>query len=146
MGPIPTLPPNPQPPPTSHHRQTRRPGLNGAQDLILGIDVDQPPNHPARGQARRRPGAGGAVRRAEPRVRGAAKPHRPQQQRFAQRREGALALGGRVHLAEARENTGSAELRSWLIRERALRARHQARDKQPIREGIIERARAGAER
>ncbi len=45
----------------------------------------------------------------------------------------------RVHLAEARENNGSAELAAWEVRERALRAGRLARDRQPAE-------RAGAER
>ncbi len=64
----------------------------------------------------------------------------PQQHRFAHGRERALALGSRVHLAEARENTGSPELAAWMIRERALRAGRPARDQQHPAE------RAGAER
>ena len=74
----------------------------------------------------------------------------PAQHRFAQRRERALALGSRVHLAEARENSGSPELAAWMIRERALRAGHRARDQQPIQRPAAERAaemsRQGAER
>jgi hypothetical protein len=66
------------------------------------------------------------------------------QQRFAQGRERALALGTRVHLAEARENTSSRELAAWEIRQRALRAGHRTQDQQPIRRASIERA--GAER
>jgi hypothetical protein len=66
------------------------------------------------------------------------------QHRFAQGRERALALGGRVHLAETRENSGSRELAAWEIRQRALRAGHRAQDQQPIRQRSIERA--GAER
>jgi hypothetical protein len=68
----------------------------------------------------------------------------PAQHRFAQRRERALALGSRVHLAEARENTGSRELAAWEIRQRALRAGHRTQDQQPISQRSIERA--GAER
>jgi hypothetical protein len=68
----------------------------------------------------------------------------PQQQRFAQGRERALALGTRVHLAEGRENTPSRELAAWEIRQRALHAGHRAQDQQPIRRAAIERA--GAER
>ncbi len=63
----------------------------------------------------------------------------PDQHRFTHRRERALALGSRVHLAEARENNGSAELAAWEVRERALRAGRLARDRQPAE-------RAGAER
>jgi hypothetical protein len=66
------------------------------------------------------------------------------QHRFAQGRERALALGSRVHLAEARENTPSRELAAWEVRQRALRAGHRAQDQQPIRQRSIERA--GAER
>jgi hypothetical protein len=65
----------------------------------------------------------------------------PQQHRFAQRRERALALGSRVHLAEARENTASPEQAAWMIRERALRAGRLGRDQRPV-----ERVRAGVER
>jgi hypothetical protein len=68
----------------------------------------------------------------------------PDQQLFAQGRERALALGTRVHLAEARENTGSRELAAWEVRQRALRAGHHTRDQQPIRQAAVERA--GAER
>jgi len=70
----------------------------------------------------------------------------PQQHRFAQGRERALALGGRVHLAEARENSGSPELAAWMIRERALRARRLAQPERPVQPRTVERARAGAER
>jgi hypothetical protein len=70
----------------------------------------------------------------------------PDQHRFAQGRERALALGTRVHLAEARENTGSRELASWMIRERALRAGRQARDERPAQPRTTERARVGVER
>jgi hypothetical protein len=66
------------------------------------------------------------------------------QQRFAQGRERALSLGTRVHLAEARENTGSRELAAWEVRQRALRAGHRAQDQQPIRQASVERV--GAER
>jgi hypothetical protein len=66
------------------------------------------------------------------------------QRRFVQSRERALALGSRVHLAEARENTPSRELAAWEIRQRALRAGHRTQDQQPIRQRSIERA--GAER
>jgi hypothetical protein len=68
----------------------------------------------------------------------------PDQQQFAQGRERALGLGTRVHLAEARENTGSRELAASEVRQRALRAGHQTRDQQPIRQAAVERA--GAER
>jgi hypothetical protein len=68
----------------------------------------------------------------------------PQQQRFAQGRERALALGTRVHLAEARENTPSREQAAWQVRERALRARGRARDQQPTQRPPAQRA--GAER
>jgi hypothetical protein len=70
----------------------------------------------------------------------------PQQHRFAHRRERALALGSRVHLAEARENTGSPELAAWQIRQRALRAGRQAQHERPAQPPTIERTRAGAER
>jgi hypothetical protein len=70
----------------------------------------------------------------------------PQQHRFAHRRERALALGSRVHLAEARENTGSPELAAWMIRERALRAQRLAEVERPVQPRSVERARAGAER
>jgi hypothetical protein len=68
----------------------------------------------------------------------------PDQHRFAHRRERALALGSRVHLVEARENTGSPELAAWMIRERALRAGRPARDQQPVERQPAERA--GVER
>jgi hypothetical protein len=68
----------------------------------------------------------------------------PAQHRFAQGRERALALGTRVHLAEARENTPSREQAAWQVRERALRARGRARDQQPIQRPPAQRA--GAER
>jgi hypothetical protein len=68
----------------------------------------------------------------------------PDQHRFAHGRERVLALGSRVHLAEARENTGSPELAAWQIRERALRAGRLARDQQPAERPPAERA--GAER
>jgi hypothetical protein len=70
----------------------------------------------------------------------------PDQHRFAQRRERALALGSRVHLAEARENTSSPELVAWMIRERALRAGWQARHERLVQLRTTERAQAGAER
>jgi hypothetical protein len=70
----------------------------------------------------------------------------PEQHRFAQGRERALALGSRVHLAEARENTGSPELAAWMIRERALRAGRQAQHERPVQPRTTERAQAGAER
>jgi hypothetical protein len=68
----------------------------------------------------------------------------PEQHRFAQGRERALALGSRVHLAEARENTGSRELAAWEVRERALHAGRLARDQQPAERPPAERA--GADR
>jgi hypothetical protein len=68
----------------------------------------------------------------------------PDQHRFAQGRERALALGSRVHLAEARENTGSRELDAWEIRQRALRAERQARPHRLVQRQVAERA--GAER
>jgi hypothetical protein len=68
------------------------------------------------------------------------------QHRFAHGRERALALGSRVHLAEARENSGSPELAAWMIRERALHAGGLARDERPGQPRTTERARAGAER
>jgi len=70
----------------------------------------------------------------------------PQQHRFAQGRERALALGTRVHLAEARENSGSPELAAWTIRERALRAQRLAEVERSVQPRTVERARAGAER
>jgi hypothetical protein len=70
----------------------------------------------------------------------------PQQHRFAQGRERALALGTRVHLAEARENTGSPELAAWEVRQRALRATRLAREERPVQWRTAEPARAGAER
>jgi hypothetical protein len=70
----------------------------------------------------------------------------PDQHRFAHRRERALALGSRVHLAEARENTGSPELAAWLVRERALRAGRPAGLVRPVQPRTTERAQAGAER
>jgi hypothetical protein len=68
------------------------------------------------------------------------------QHRFAQGRERALALGSRVHLAEARENTGSPEQAAWQVRERALRAGRLARDQQPVERRPAERVRVGVER
>jgi hypothetical protein len=70
----------------------------------------------------------------------------PQQHRFAQGRERALALGSRVHLAEARENTGSPELTAWQVRERALRAQRLAQPERPVQPRTLQRARAEAER
>jgi hypothetical protein len=70
----------------------------------------------------------------------------PDQHRFAQGRERALALGSRVHLAEARENSGSPELAAWQVRERALRARRLAQPERPVQPPTVERTRAGAER
>ena len=70
----------------------------------------------------------------------------PQQHRFAQGRERALALGSRVHLAEARENSGSPELAAWMIRERALRAQRLAQPERSVQPPTVERARAAAER
>jgi hypothetical protein len=46
MGPTPTLPPHHQPPPTSRNRQPRRPDPDADRDLVLGVDVDQPPATP----------------------------------------------------------------------------------------------------
>ncbi len=43
MGPTSTLPPNQQPLPASRDRRSRRPGSDGDRDLVLGVDVDQPP-------------------------------------------------------------------------------------------------------
>ena len=43
MGPTPTLPPYQQPPPSSHQRRSQRLGSDGDRDLVLGVDVDQPP-------------------------------------------------------------------------------------------------------
>jgi hypothetical protein len=44
VGATPTLPPNPQPAPTSHQRQGRRPGVDVDHDhLVLGVDADRPP-------------------------------------------------------------------------------------------------------
>jgi hypothetical protein len=70
----------------------------------------------------------------------------PEQHRFAHRRERALALGSRVHLAEARENTGSPELAAWEVRERALRAGRLGRDERPVQRQATQRVRAGVER
>ena len=70
----------------------------------------------------------------------------PDQHRFAQGRERALALGSRVHLAEARENSGSPELAAWMIRERALRAGRPTQHERTAQRRTTERARAGAER
>src|SRR6266536_3050757 len=70
----------------------------------------------------------------------------PDQHRFAHGRERALALGSRVHLAEARENSGNPELAAWMIRERALRAGRLAREQAPVQRGATTRARAGLER
>jgi hypothetical protein len=66
------------------------------------------------------------------------------QHEFAHGRERALALGSRVHLAEARENNGRPELAAWEVRERALHAGRLARDRQPAERPPAERA--GAER
>ncbi len=70
----------------------------------------------------------------------------PDQHRFAHGRERGLALGSRVHLAEARENSGNPELAAWMIRERALRAGRLAREQAPVQRGATTRARAGLER
>ncbi len=70
----------------------------------------------------------------------------PDQHRFAHGRERALALGSRVHLAEARENTGSPELAAWMIRERALHAGRFARDQRPVQRHPAAPARVGVER
>ncbi len=70
----------------------------------------------------------------------------PTQHRFAQGRERALALGTRVHLAEARENTPSRELAAWEVRQRALRAGHRAQDQRLIQQPAGERSPVGAER
>ncbi len=43
VGPTPTLPPYQQPPPSSHQRRSQRLGSDGDRDLVLGVDVDQPP-------------------------------------------------------------------------------------------------------
>src|SRR6266496_4718389 len=56
----------------------------------------------------------------------------PDQHRFAHGRERALALGSRVHLAEARENSGSPELAAWMIRERALLALRLAQPERSV--------------
>jgi hypothetical protein len=69
----------------------------------------------------------------------------PDQHRFAQGRERALALGTRVHLAEARENPGSGELAAWEVRQRALRAGHRTQDQQPLQRPTPP-SRQGAER
>jgi hypothetical protein len=63
----------------------------------------------------------------------------PDQQRFAQGRERALALGTRVHLAEARENSGDRDQAHAAIRARAERATR------PLQRGGPERA-TGVER
>jgi hypothetical protein len=42
VGATPTLPPHPQPPPTSRNQRTRRLGPDADQDLVLSGDVDQP--------------------------------------------------------------------------------------------------------
>jgi hypothetical protein len=70
----------------------------------------------------------------------------PDQQRFAHGRERALALRTRVHLAEARENSGNPDLATSLIRERALRAGRLARGQGPVERCVTDRAPAGAER
>jgi hypothetical protein len=70
----------------------------------------------------------------------------PDQHRFAHRRERALALGTRVHLAEARENSGNPELAAALVRDRADQAARLARDQRPVERCATQRARAGAER
>jgi hypothetical protein len=63
----------------------------------------------------------------------------PGQQRFAQGRERALALGTRVHLAEAAENSGDPDQAEAAIRARAERATR------PLQRGVQERA-TGVER
>jgi hypothetical protein len=68
----------------------------------------------------------------------------PDQHQFAHDRERALALGTRVHLAEARENTGNPELAAALIRERARDAARLARTQRPAERQATPRA--GAER
>jgi hypothetical protein len=74
----------------------------------------------------------------------------PQQQRFAHGRERGLALGTRVHLAEARENTSSPELVAWEIRQRALRASDRAQQRPTAQRQTADRAteigRHGAQR
>jgi hypothetical protein len=45
VGATPTLPPNPQPTPTSRQGQTRRPGMDVDRDLAFNLD--QPPATPA---------------------------------------------------------------------------------------------------
>jgi hypothetical protein len=74
--------------------------------------------------------------------------HDPDQHQFAHRRERALALGTRVHLAEARENSGNPELAVALVRERAEQAARLAQDHRPAERRATQRqrARAGAER
>jgi hypothetical protein len=70
----------------------------------------------------------------------------PAQHQFAHRRERALALGTRVHLAEARENNGDPELAAALVRERAEHASRLAQSQRPVAQRAAERAPAGAER
>jgi hypothetical protein len=41
VGPTPTLPPHPQPPPSHRTQRTRHPGAAGDQNLVL--DANQPP-------------------------------------------------------------------------------------------------------
>lgn len=74
--------------------------------------------------------------------------HDPDQHQFAHRRERALALGTRVHLAEARENSGNLELAAALVHDRAEHAARLARSHQPAERRATQgqRARAGAER
>ncbi len=68
------------------------------------------------------------------------------QQRLAHGRERVLALGSRVHLAEARENSGNPELAAALVRARARLADRLARQQPPPARQAAERARPGMER
>jgi hypothetical protein len=70
----------------------------------------------------------------------------PNQHHFAHARERALALGTRVHLAEARENSGIPELAAALVRDRADQAARLARGHRPAERRATQQARAGAER
>jgi hypothetical protein len=63
----------------------------------------------------------------------------PAQQRFAQGRERALALGTRVHLAEAGENSGDRDQAEAAIRARAERATRPLQRSGPQRTTGVER-------
>ena len=70
----------------------------------------------------------------------------PNQHDLAHRYERLLALGRRVALAEARENTLKPEVAAALVRERAEYAARLARGHRPVERSATERPRAGAER